>query len=221
MTESIACRSCAAPLAAEARYCHRCGRAASGGGPSERTAWTTAWTLVIVSTAFITWSVLNQDASAGPAAAPAAPAPAGGAPDISQMSPSERFLRLHDRVLGAAERGDTATARQFAPMALSAYGMLDAYDDDLRFHAGLIHLQLGQAAAAAALADTIQRGTPGHLLGEVLRANAADQQGDRPGYDRSRRAFLANFDREVASDRPEYAEHRRLLDEFRSRAEAP
>ncbi|TFG51227.1 MAG: hypothetical protein E4H38_02035 [Gemmatimonadales bacterium] len=219
MTETIACRACGVSLLAESRYCHRCGRAISGGGPSERAPWIIAWSLVAIAVTVITWSVLKRDGAA--AAAPPPPPQAGTPPDISQMSPRERFLRLHDRVLGAAERGDSATVTRFAPLALQAYGMLDAYDDDLRFHAGLIHLRLGETAAATALADTIQAGSPGHLLAEILRAEAAEQAGNRKGFDRSRRAFLDHFDREVASGRPEYTEHRRVLDEFRTRAEAP
>ena len=218
MTEPLTCRSCAASLVAEARYCHRCGRAVTAGGPSERAPWAIAWALVVLSIAVITWSVIGRDPSAG-AAPPMAQT--GAPPDISQMSPRERFLRLHDRVLGAAERGDSATVRQFAPMAITAYGMLDSYDDDLRFHAGLIHLQLDQTDAAVALADTIQTGTPGHLLAEILRADAAERRGDLKGLTRSRRTFLANFDREIAAGRPEYAEHRKVLDDFRARAESP
>ena len=218
MTETIACRACGASLLPESRYCHRCGRALSGGGPSERTPWIIAWSLVAIAVTVITWSVLKRDETA--AAAPPPPQ-ADTPPDISQMSPRERFLRLHDRVLGAAERGDSATVIRFAPMAIQAYTMLDAYDDDLRFHAGLIHLQVGETAAAIALADTIQAGSPGHLLAQILRADAAKQAGDPRAYDRSRRAFLAEFDREIASGRPEYTEHRNVLDDFRARAEAP
>jgi hypothetical protein len=218
MTEPLICRSCAASLVAEARYCHRCGRAVTGGGSAERTPWMIAWALVALSVAVITWSVLGRDPSAG-AAPPMAQT--GTPPDISQMSPRDRFLRLHDRVLGAAERGDSATVRQFAPMAISAYGMLDAYDDDLRFHAGLIYLELGRTDEAVALADTIQAGAPGHLLAEILRADAAERRGDRAALSRGRRAFLANFDREIATGRPEYGEHRRVLDDFRTRAGSP
>jgi len=218
MTETIACRACGASLLPESRYCHRCGRALSGGGPSERTPWIIAWSLVAIAVTVITWSVLKRD---GTAAAAPPPPQADTPPDISQMSPRERFLRLHDRVLGAAERGDSATVIRFAPMAIQAYTMLDAYDDDLRFHAGLIHLQVGETAAAIALADTIQAGSPGHLLAQILRADAAKQAGDPRAYDRSRRAFLAEFDREIASGRPEYTEHRNVLDDFRARAEAP
>ncbi|MDH4130420.1 MAG: hypothetical protein OEW17_01485 [Gemmatimonadota bacterium] len=218
MTEPLTCRSCAAPLVAGGHYCHRCGRAVTGGGSSERTPWAIAWALVALSTAVIAWSVLGRDPSAG-AAPPMAQT--GTPPDISQMSPRDRFLRLHDRVLGAAERGDSATVRQFAPMAITAYGMLDSYDDDLRFHAGLIYLQLGRADAAVALADTIQAGTPGHLLAEILRADAAELRGDLKERNRSRRVFLANFDREIATGRPEYGEHRRVLDAFRVRAGSP
>jgi hypothetical protein len=202
---------------ADARFCHRCGRAVAD-SPSERNAWIIAWSLVALSVAVIVWSVLVRK-----------PEPAGGAtaaatgtpPDISQMSPRERFLRLHDRVLGAAEQNDSATARRFAPMALQAYGMLDGYDEDLRFHAGLIHLVLGESDAAALLADTMQAEVPGHLLGEILRADAAGQRGDAERVRRSRQAFLAAYEREIAASRPEYNEHRQLIEEFRKQAGSP
>jgi hypothetical protein len=66
-----------------------------------------------------------------PAAEVAANAPfAGGAaaggppPDISSMSPRERFDRLYNRIMTAAENGDEETVTNFSPMALSAYTML-------------------------------------------------------------------------------------------------
>jgi len=95
-----------------------------------------------------------------PAAEVAANAPfAGGAaaggppPDISNMSPRERFDRLYNRVMTAAENGDEATVTNFSPMALSAYGMLDTVDADARYHAALIKLHTGDIDGATALGE--------------------------------------------------------------------
>ncbi|HXH28158.1 MAG TPA: hypothetical protein VNL37_03880, partial [Candidatus Polarisedimenticolia bacterium] len=160
-------------------------------------------------------------ANAGNAgAAGANPAP-GTPPDISQMSPRERFLRLQDRVERAAESGDSATARQFAPMAIAAYGMLDSFDVDVRFHAGIMHTELGQFPEAAALADTIEAADRGNLLGEILRMEIARARRDSTALARNRRAFLAAYDRQIARARPEYQEHQAMLEDYHRRLAGP
>jgi hypothetical protein len=150
----------------------------------------------------------------------AAPGLSGRAPDISAMSPEERFDRLFDRVVRAGENGDTLTVRQFAPMALGAYAMLDSSSSDLRFHAALIQLAVGDFPGALALADTILAQAPGHLFGYLIRGEAADRQNKVEALNRSYRDFLAHYDAELRSGRKEYAEHKPVLDDFRIRAEA-
>jgi hypothetical protein len=197
------------------------------GGNQERVPWIIAWGLVVVALGGITYFVATKDnapdrpdmANVGAPPGGAGNGAAGGAPpDISQMTPRERFLRLSDRIMGAAQQGDTATAARFAPMAIAAYGMLDSYDPDVRFHAGVIHLQLGQYPEAQALADSIQAGSKDHLLGEMLRAETAQARGDQAGLARSRRAFLQHYDAQMASGRPEYQEHKAMLEEFKKQA---
>jgi hypothetical protein len=117
--------------------------------------------------------------------------------------------------MGAAEKGDTSTVTRFAPMALAAYGMLDSLDVDARYHAGAIHLRLGEVAAARALADTIGQEAPDNLLGILLRAEAAQVGGDPSGFDRAKQSYLAHFDAQIRLTRPEYTEHRSMLDELR------
>ena len=62
------------------------------------------------------------------------------------MSPRERFDRLYNRIMTAAENGDEGTVTNFTPMALSAYSMLDTVDADARYHAALIKLHTGDIA---------------------------------------------------------------------------
>lgn len=145
--------------------------------------------------------------------------PSERAPDISAMSPRERFDRLFNRIMQAAERGEADQVERFTPMALGAYQQLDIRDIDARYHAAVIHLQSGNMAAARALADTIQAEAPGHLFGYVIRGTAARIQGDRVGEARAERDFLAHFPAETAAKRVEYLEHRPVLDEFRAEAE--
>lgn len=146
--------------------------------------------------------------------------PAGRAPDISALSPRERFDRLYDRIMQAAEKGDSQTVAQFAPMALGAYRMLDTVNADARYHAAMVHLILGDFPGALALADTIQAGAPGHLFADVIRGETADRSNDTALLNRSYRAFLDHFDRELQAGRIEYQEHRPILDDFRTRAKA-
>jgi tetratricopeptide (TPR) repeat protein len=157
-------------------------------------------------------------ANAGNAGGPAGSG--GQPPDISTMTPEERFDRLWDRVVRAAEAGDSATVTQFSPMALGAYSMLPATNADLRFHAALIHLAIGEFPAALALADTILSQSPGHLFGYIVRGEAADRQNDLQQLNRSYRDFLSHYDAELRSGRPEYDGHKPLLDSFRTRANA-
>jgi hypothetical protein len=141
-------------------------------------------------------------------------------PDISQMTPAERFDRLYRRVMQAARTGDTTSAR-LAPMALAAYEMLepDSLDADTRYHAALIKLHLGDAAGAAALGDSILIRDSTHLLGHVARGMAFRWARDtvrlRPVY----AAFSRHVSAELARKRPEYDEHSMILGEFRQAAE--
>ena len=127
--------------------------------------------------------------------------PAGPAPDISQMSPRERFDRLYNRIMQAAEQGDTAQVQRFTPMALGAYAQLDSFDADARYHAAVIRLQSGDLAGAHALADTILEQFPDNLLGYVVRGTAAGLAGDPGARAQADREFLRRFDREMAAGR--------------------
>lgn len=142
----------------------------------------------------------------------------GPAPDISQMTPRERFDRLFNRIMEAAEQQDTAQVVRFTPMALGAYAQLDSFDPDARYHAAVLHLQAGDAAAAAALADTILAESPGHLFGYVVRGAAAQLRNDPAALAQSQRDFLAHFGAESAAARPEYAEHAPVIEEFKGEA---
>ncbi|MCU0620281.1 MAG: zinc ribbon domain-containing protein [Gemmatimonadales bacterium] len=227
-----ACARCTAPLRAGARFCHRCGHATAAApavaSPSvggQRLPWLVAGLCAIGAIALVALRGVNTQN--GPKAPPPlpdqvpAPAAAGGGAaattDIASMSPAERFNRLFNRVMRAAGSGDSAQAMQFAPMAISAYGMLDqAPSADERLHAGLVYLVQGDARAVTALADTLLRQHPDHLFGYVLRGEAAKLSGDQPALQRARADFASRLAKETArTDRPEYQEHQPLLDEFR------
>jgi hypothetical protein len=150
-------------------------------------------------------------ATAPPADAPAAPF-AGGAsggrpPDISNMSPAERAIRLYDRVMMAHEHGRADSVQLFAPMAIAAYQQLDSLDLDARYDLGRIAAVSGDQRLARAEADTILARQPSHLLGLILAANAAhmrkDAAAERSYHDR----LVAAAPSERAKQRPEYVTH--------------
>jgi hypothetical protein len=157
-------------------------------------------------------------ANPGAAASAGPPEAAGPAPDISRMTPRERFDRLFNRIMQAASDGDTAEVVRFTPMALGAYAQLDSFDTDARYHAAVLQLQAGDASAAAALADTILAEAPGHLFGYVVRGAAAQLRNDAAALARARRDFLARFPAERAAGRPEYAEHAPVIEDFNREA---
>jgi hypothetical protein len=187
----------------------------------EQVAWIIAGVAVALALLTFLWRA-NRPAPGLADAAPAGSAPglSTRAPDISNMSPEERFFRLWDRIERASSAGDTATVIQFAPMALGAYAMLDSADNDQRFHAALIDLAIDDQATALARADTMLARQPGHLFAFLIRGEVAERRNDVTLLSRTYRDFLARFDTEIASGKPEYGEHRPLLDDFRVRARA-
>jgi hypothetical protein len=157
-------------------------------------------------------------AAGQPETAPAEGAPAEAPPDISNMSPRERFNRLYNRVMQAAQSGDEATVTRFRPMALMAYAQLDTVDADARYHLALLQIHTGEVEAASAQADTILARTPGHLFGYIIQGTVARFRKDEKALDRAYSGFLKHYDAEMKADRPEYQEHRRSVDDFRAAA---
>ena len=215
-----ACTACRAELSPQARFCHRCGTPV---GASPRSADRRAWAVAGVLCVLLVGGIVYKVSSSAPQ--PVAPDmanagnPTGRAPDISAMSPRERFDRLFNRIMQAAEQGASDQVAQFTPMALGAYQQLDTVDADARYHAAVIHLQAGNLLQARALADTILAKTPGHLFGYLIRGTAARIEGDRDAERRAQRDFLARFPAESSARRVEYLEHRPVLDEFKMESE--
>jgi hypothetical protein len=156
--------------------------------------------------------------SAAAEAAPAVPGDDGVPPDISNMSPRERFDRLYNRVMRAAQAGDEAAVGRFTPMALMAYGQLDTLDADARYHAALLQVHSGDVAGPIALADTILAQQPGHLFGYIIRGTVARWQKDDRALGRAYAGFLEHYDAEMKAARPEYADHKVSVDEFHQQA---
>jgi hypothetical protein len=186
---------------------------------SERTTWLVSLGITVLALGGTAWLLLSPRDS-GADAPPAAPAPAfgGRGPDISGLTTRQAFDRLFDRVLTAGEQGDTATAVRFTEHALAAYQQLDSVDADARYHAAVLHAQVGGYPAARALGDSILAGEPDHLLGWLVRGMVADLERDSTALRQARDGFLAAWARDPGTGRPEYQDHRQALDRFHTTA---
>ena len=126
-------------------------------------------------------------------------------PDISAMSAQERADRLFNRVMGYASQGKADSVNFFAPMAISAYQMLEPLNLDQRYDLGRIGEVSGAIPMARAQADTILRSEPNHLLGLILAARVAPDDASRNAI---WKRLLAAERSELAKSRDEYTSHR-------------
>jgi hypothetical protein len=227
--QDTVCPGCGAALSAGARFCRGCGRGVSAGatpagsasaGPADRRPWIVAGAAMAAVLALLLFTVARSEP--GPPPPPEETMAAGGdvaAPDISQMTPRERFDRLYQRVLSASQSGDEATVTRFTPMALAAYQMLDSVDTDARYHAAVLRVHTGDADAARALGDTIVARAPTHLFGYMARGTSARWRQDETQLRQAYQDFLKHYEAEMKANRPEYAEHKFSVEEFRKAAE--
>ena len=223
--DGTVCAGCGAPLTAGAAFCSGCGQptgiAATPAISRDRTPWLIAGGALAALLAVLLVMVARSSKSAAvqPELAAIEQPPGDGAPpDISNMSPRERFNRLYNRVMTAAQSGDEATVTRFTPMALMAYGQLDSVDADARYHAALLKVHTGAVDASRALGDTILARDPGHLFGYVVHGTVARFRKDEKELTRAYAGFLKRYDQEIKLARPEYSEHRTSLDDFRKAA---
>ena len=230
------CPVCGTSLPGRAKFCAECG-AVIPRSPSPQTPQAPAanavmpWFIAGVFVLAIHATVIvlavrrpepapgNQSAVQAPFAGGGGDATTRGTTDISQMTPREAADRLYDRIARASEAGDSGQVTFFGPMALQAYGSVTPLDADARLHIGLIQIMLRNPAAASAQADTIQRESRTHLFGPLLKARAAEAQGNRTTVQSAYRQFLANYDAERRKNLPEYEQHATMLAEARTAAQ--
>lgn len=228
--EPVACIGCEAPLAAGARFCHRCGRPVAGsptspatrGGIAASLPWAVAAIALLTVLALLAGrgfnsrrgSALDGSANALPQVGLDDRGPAGQSrgPDISGLSPEERADRLYNRVMLLSTQGKTDSVLFFAPMAITAYEMLSPLDADRRYDLGRIGEVVGALPMARAQADSILAGQPNHLLGLILAANVASLSGDSTSRRSFERRLLAAEPAERQRGLPEYARHEDDID---------
>lgn len=127
-----------------------------------------------------------------------------------------RFQQLVDMVSAAVEGGNSATVRHLSQEALTTFATIppDQRDVDSRYHVAMLMAVAGDWAGALAEADSILAAFPDHLFGYYVRGVVAQLQHDSTGARQARTKFTAAYAREMASERPEYLEHRQLLEAF-------
>ncbi len=213
---ALACPSCGRSSPAGTKFCGGCGSSLTGGrNASGGIKLYVPW---ILGAGLILALVAALFRSAGPVPAPAAgpesaQGPAATPPDISNLTPRQRFDRLYTRIIEAAQKGDQATVEQFTPMALAAFGMLDKVDADARYHLAMLELHVGDVAGAQAQADSIKKSDPKHLFSYVVSGAVARWNKDEAQRTKVYQGFLAQYDAEIKANRPEYQEHRAMLEE--------
>ena len=211
------CHACGTELAADAQYCHRCGRRTRESASARNSGWSVAISWAAAGAAVGALITLMVVRGGGPPAAQPAAAtmPLGsGAGDISQMSPEERATRLFNRVMRLDEERKADSVAFFVPMALQSYAMLPARDADARYHIALLELAAGNPGGALAQADSIARLAPTHLFSFVVRARGARARGDAATERRAHADFHRYEREERARGRPEYQDHAGQLDAF-------
>lgn len=225
-TRTLACSSCGKELQAEALYCDGCGHPTGAERRKSLSAhlpWVASFVVLAAFALGIAFLVQRQSSArigdapitgGLPESEGGVEAAGGGMPDLGSMSAREAADRLFDRSMRELEAGNVEQASQFANMGLQAYGQVppDQIDMDALFHIGMLHLAIGDATTARAIADRVLAEDDRHALALVLAkraAVAADDPVAAEGFTERLRTALAEGE---LDKKPEYGPHRSLIE---------
>lgn len=229
------CPSCGTRCASGDRFCRGCGAPLQGtakpNGRLRRLAGLRAFGLIIIALAVVYAFLYYGDRERDrPPAQPiditdvgSATGGTGGTGVGEATQPLTGRMaadQLFNQAMSAYETGDSASARQFIPMAISAYQTLDDLDLDGRYHIALLSLAAGQPRTALAQADTMLDRVDEHLLALSVSARAYAALGEAERAVERYRRFLAAYTPTVAASRTEYMDHARALPARREEAES-
>ncbi len=240
------CPACGNTPEPGARFCNRCGRPlnpaaegmpvaapvgtgatppAAATNPNSAMGWWVAGLVLVALIVFVAYPTI-QGKQSGSGGQSAAAAPAAGAMgnasaiDLNSMTPREAADRLYNRVMSAAENGDSSQVVMFLPMSIAAYERARPLDIDGLYHLSLLQRTGGDAQAALATAREALDKNPDHLLALGAAAQAAEAMGDTSTADTYWSHFLEAYDKEMAAGRVEYQEHQNILPDYRQQAQA-
>jgi hypothetical protein len=223
------CPACDADVEPGSRACRECGASLLPAAPKQLNAQAIApWAAILIAMLALGVALAALFGQSGGAPAPApfaqsmspAPSAPGQSVDLASMSPREAADRLYNRVMAASEKGDTAEALRFAPMALQAYDGLGALDNDARYHVALLRLTTDDINGARVQIEMLRQSAPKHLLAFMLEHQIAERSNKKDAAARAAKAFLAAYDAEIAAGREEYHDHQGSLERFRAEAQA-
>jgi hypothetical protein len=224
--ESGRCASCNAKLTPNARFCTQCGtrvKGVAGNNAPWFVAGAGALALIVVLLVPALRGTSGESAPPAQAQAPApmeSGAPAEGGPPALSGNMRENADRLFNRVMQTREKGDTAGAKFFVPMAVQAYQSSGELDADGWYHLSVLQTFGGDPAAGRQSAEQILKTNPNHILGLSAAANAAIDQKDTAAARQYYEKLLAAFPTEKTKSLPEYQDHAALLPEVEAQAKA-
>ncbi|HSG82464.1 MAG TPA: zinc-ribbon domain-containing protein [Gemmatimonadota bacterium] len=216
------CTNCGAKHDPADRFCRECGAplraAGKPNGHAQGLKGLRAFGLAIIALAAI-YAVLLYSGRAKNAPEPsqridftsvgqpvpgATSQPLGSSPTLTGREAADQ---LFNQAMYAYETGDSATANQFIPMALSAYRNLASLDMDGRYHIALLELAAGRPLLAIAQADTMLAAAPEHLLALTVTGRSYESLGQEERAIEFYQRFLASYTPDVAVSRTEYMDH--------------
>lgn len=229
------CAACGAALSAGARFCHRCGTPVGQGAPvitpapvkptnANTLPWAIAFVAVLAVVAYSAGQNFGKakgsavDGSSNSIANPSIDGPAaaaaqqGRAPDISQMSPSDRANRLYQRIMTLAENNKIDSAIMFTQMGIPAHQALENPSNDERYHLARLAEIAGDTTLARAQSDTILRSEPNNLLGLLMGSRVALMNRNAAKAKQFDQQLLKVLDAELATNKLDYEQHRSEID---------
>ncbi len=213
------CPACSATIEPGSKYCHNCShRFGTSRGPIWIPYAVAGVAVAVVVAIAIGTGVGPEPTSVRLPQGLGTLPPPGGVSNAVPGSPRAQADAHFDRAMRAFEGGDPAEAASAGQIALTAYRLLPERDADLRFHMGLLHEIAGNREAMLAQADSIQIADPDHLLGLLIRARVYGTDTDPALLRETYRRLLELYDGQMATSRPEYQAHGRLLEVLREEA---